>query len=374
MDIFDYCKLNSSEEDHKDLMQLKSFFHNSFSLENFVDELVCFSLFQAEFSNSILLAEERNTLLIESALTYTNFPIDNVIFFKDEERFLSCDVKERLLAARKTIVVISSKTDLVKVISLLSLLSLDDLLLITDGSVSKEKIIKSLTQSQFSSYNKKIYAQRGEYSLIAISVSNHRSEEKEIKSVKGVKINNYSNKIKGVELIVNGKNNYIYIDDEVRFGKVVIKIQGDNNFIFIGSSSNLNGKLHIQGSSSYISIGKNVKTTSADTRLFTQENEVSITIGDACLLSKCIFRTSDSHSILDKDTNTRINYASSILLEDNVWIAEDAKILKGTHIAKGSILAAGSTAIGDLSEPFSIYAGLPAKIIKSNITWVEERI
>ena len=53
-----------------------------------------------------------------------------------------------------------------------------------------------------------------------------------------------------------------------------------------------------------------------------------------------------------------------IKIEDDVWIGLGSIILSGVTIGKGSIIAAGSVVTKDV-EPFSIYAGNPAKRIRS---------
>ena len=50
-------------------------------------------------------------------------------------------------------------------------------------------------------------------------------------------------------------------------------------------------------------------------------------------------------------------------IEDDVWIGYGSTILSGVRIARGSIIAAGSLVTRD-TEPYSIYAGAPAKKVK----------
>lgn len=53
----------------------------------------------------------------------------------------------------------------------------------------------------------------------------------------------------------------------------------------------------------------------------------------------------------------------SIIIEDHVWIGIDAIILSGVEIATGTIIAAGSV-VTKSTEPYSIIAGNPARLIK----------
>lgn len=57
---------------------------------------------------------------------------------------------------------------------------------------------------------------------------------------------------------------------------------------------------------------------------------------------------------------------SPIIIERNCWIGENSRICKGVHIGEGSIVAANSVVTKDV-PPFSIAAGNPARIVKTNI-------
>lgn len=52
-----------------------------------------------------------------------------------------------------------------------------------------------------------------------------------------------------------------------------------------------------------------------------------------------------------------------IIIEDDVWIGCDVKILKGVKIGKGAVIGAGSVITKDVL-PYTVVAGNPAKIIK----------
>lgn len=52
-----------------------------------------------------------------------------------------------------------------------------------------------------------------------------------------------------------------------------------------------------------------------------------------------------------------------IIVEDDVWIGNNAIILSGITIGKGAIVAAGSVVTKNV-EPYSIVGGNPAQLIK----------
>lgn len=68
-------------------------------------------------------------------------------------------------------------------------------------------------------------------------------------------------------------------------------------------------------------------------------------------------------SIRDNDYNWK-GLTQSIEIENDVWIGYGSIILSGVKIGCGSIVAAGSLVSKDV-EPYSIYAGVPAKKIRN---------
>ena len=52
-----------------------------------------------------------------------------------------------------------------------------------------------------------------------------------------------------------------------------------------------------------------------------------------------------------------------VVIEDDVWLGTRSVILDGVRIGRGSIVAAGSIVNKDV-PPYSIVAGIPAKVIK----------
>jgi maltose O-acetyltransferase len=55
--------------------------------------------------------------------------------------------------------------------------------------------------------------------------------------------------------------------------------------------------------------------------------------------------------------------SGDIIINEYVWVGANSIILEGVNIGKASIVAANSVVINDI-PPYSIVAGIPAKIIK----------
>ena len=81
----------------------------------------------------------------------------------------------------------------------------------------------------------------------------------------------------------------------------------------------------------------------------------------------CIFMDSDFHKI--KENGSVINSPRPITIGDNVWFGCRVTVLKGANVPNGCVIAAGALVSRDLTDENSIYAGIPAKLCKKNITW-----
>jgi maltose O-acetyltransferase len=60
----------------------------------------------------------------------------------------------------------------------------------------------------------------------------------------------------------------------------------------------------------------------------------------------------------------RLTKEEQIIIEDEVWIGAGVTVLPGITIGRCSVVGAGSVVTGNV-EPFSVYAGVPAKKIRA---------
>lgn len=58
-----------------------------------------------------------------------------------------------------------------------------------------------------------------------------------------------------------------------------------------------------------------------------------------------------------------INISGNVCIKDNVYIAPGAKILEGVTIAEGVIIGANAVVTRDILEPYTTWAGVPARKI-----------
>jgi len=179
--------------------------------------------------------------------------------------------------------------------------------------------------------------------------------------------------IKKTKFNIKGINNSITIKDFSRLINCSIYINGNNNNIIISERVYLNqAELYIEDSNNKISIGEHTSIHGV-TQIATIEG-TEINIGKDCMFSSDInLRTGDSHSIIDS-RGKRLNLSENIIIGNHVWVGNKVICLKGVNIANNCILASGSVVTKKFSEENIILAGNPAKIIKSKIDWLRERI
>ena len=90
-----------------------------------------------------------------------------------------------------------------------------------------------------------------------------------------------------------------------------------------------------------------------------------IEIGHGVAISEHVtFWDSDAYHILD----SKHIKSAPIKIGDKVWIGLKATILKGVTVGEGSIIAAGAVVAKDI-PPYSLAAGVPARVIKTNVRW-----
>ncbi len=179
--------------------------------------------------------------------------------------------------------------------------------------------------------------------------------------------------IKGLKIISYGGDNYVEIGDFVRIRNSTIILRGSHNRIIIKDFSHLTDvELYAQEENNEITIGSHTGFL-GKAHLAAIEG-TKLIIGDHCLMSGNLhFRTGDSHSILNME-GQRINRSEDIVIDDHVWIGTGVTCLKGVHVSKDSVVAATATLCKKYDTPNVILGGVPARIIKTDITWSDERI
>ncbi len=142
----------------------------------------------------------------------------------------------------------------------------------------------------------------------------------------------------------------------------------------IGERCYVGGEILVLSRDANVSIG-DYCSIGIDTKIWSQ---LSIRIGNYVLIAHRVdIIDSNSHSLDWRDRRedardvfergvaldvTRVP-AAPIVIEDDVWIGAKSIILKGVHIGRGAIVAAGAVVTRDVPS-FTLVAGNPARVIK----------
>ena len=175
---------------------------------------------------------------------------------------------------------------------------------------------------------------------------------------------------------LQGVNNCINKNSTSCITNTHITMQGNNNTVIFGDDCNISGlRVLILGDGNIIEFGKRV-TVNASAIQPTVINAVgkkNIKIGDGSLFSNNIeIHTTDYHGIYNSQ-GKRINPDKNILIGRYVWIGLGVKILKGTEIADGCVVGAGSVLSALYQKENAVIVGNPAKIVKEQIFWKSSR-
>ncbi len=87
-----------------------------------------------------------------------------------------------------------------------------------------------------------------------------------------------------------------------------------------------------------------------------------VDIGRNCQIANhVVIMDSDFHGLVERD---RPEPPAAIVVEDDVWIAVRATVLKGVRIGRGAVVAAGAVVVQDV-PPYTLVAGVPARVVRT---------
>ena len=130
----------------------------------------------------------------------------------------------------------------------------------------------------------------------------------------------------------------------------LIKCSLDNGVVLLSHSSSA-GTIKI-GGSSYVN------------RYSIIDAHLSVVVGERVLIGPYVYITDSDHVVIGRECISGSGMVSMpVVIEDEVWIGAHVTILKGVTVGRGAIIAAGAVVNRDV-PPFSIYGGVPAKLIK----------
>jgi acetyltransferase-like isoleucine patch superfamily enzyme len=153
-----------------------------------------------------------------------------------------------------------------------------------------------------------------------------------------------------------------------------IRSVGPPEHVRVGDYTYLDGEIMMLTPEARCSFGTH-GFLGTESRLWVQR---SITIGDFVLIAPRVdIFDNDSHALdarirredaIDQFERKRpMSYdrvpCAEVVIENDVWIGTRSTILKGVHIARGAVIAAGSVVTKDVPE-FTLVGGNPARVIR----------
>lgn len=128
--------------------------------------------------------------------------------------------------------------------------------------------------------------------------------------------------------------------------------------ISIGSNTKIQRSVYV-GNGNHIGIGNNCLIN----ELVRLDN---VSIGNNVMIARESIVLGKMHESADPNipmTSQGVKDVQRTIIEDDVWLGLRVVVMPGVHIRTGCIIAAGGVVTKD-TEPFGIYGGVPAKLIK----------
>lgn len=178
-------------------------------------------------------------------------------------------------------------------------------------------------------------------------------------------------KLTGITIEDNGINNVVIIDNPDCFTNASIHIHANNSRVHIKNAKYIkNTKISIyNGDNQTLIIEDDV--SAEEMSVFLCGENSGLTIEKDCMLSSKIeIWTADGHSVIDKTTGKCLNAEPEhVIIGAHTWIARGVKLLKRAKIPANTIVGASSVVSKPFTEQYTLIAGNPAKVVKSNILW-----
>lgn len=186
-----------------------------------------------------------------------------------------------------------------------------------------------------------------------------------------------------------GNNNFIKLPNTCSSKNSIVTIIGNDNNVIFGENCILNNiNFRLKGNNIRLTVGDNVEMTGVIASLFmntslsindnstlgngeiTIAEENNITIGKDCMFAHGFeLRTSDMHPIYSLTTGNRVNVGNDINIGNHIWLGRDVVILKGVSLGDNIMVGIRSVVTKSFLEPNSVLAGIPAKILNTNVIW-----
>lgn len=157
----------------------------------------------------------------------------------------------------------------------------------------------------------------------------------------------------------------IEVNEPVFHGKIRMALGAGTGEIKIATSGPANLDIRIWRSGT-LEIGHG--TTVNQARIVCDDADVVVG-KDGLWSDEILIQSNDQHGIVDASSGQVLNAGRKrIEIGPHVWLGRRCMIMPNVTIGRGSIVAAGAILTASTS-PNTIFAGVPAKEIRSGVTW-----
>lgn len=165
-----------------------------------------------------------------------------------------------------------------------------------------------------------------------------------------------------------GTGNCLFVEDGTRLGNSRIRFAGSNALVILRKSRHPYALDLTSWSNTTVCFDRNTYFNGL-LHLIASEGK-SVVVGRDCIFSFDIWiRTADPHLVYDATSRQRINLSTSVLVGDHVWVGQGVTLLKGSVVGSGSVIGAQALIAGKKLPSNTVWAGNPARLLRSNIFW-----
>lgn len=200
---------------------------------------------------------------------------------------------------------------------------------------------------------------------LLLKVRNHLLPGNQVRLGKGVLTGEVPN-LKNTILCADA-GNHLELGLGVRLRDCRIDIHGKGNRVVLKQGLRFSGHIDISGEGCLVELGAH---TEARGTFILVRGTKQIRVGARCLFAPGTeLRTTDSHKIFDA-SGMQLNTDADICIGDQVWLAAEVLVLKGSEIGSGSVIGVRSLVAGSIPER-CVAVGAPARVVKRDISWQE---
>lgn len=179
-------------------------------------------------------------------------------------------------------------------------------------------------------------------------------------------------RVPGCKFVFTGDNNHIVLHEPIGKLELIVRVSS-GVYVELQPSTVYQRKIKVyksggEGKLNKLLIGRDFSSTGWVVFDFCCGGG-DITIGDDCLFADGVFWTGDFHVIRDKKTGRILNHNADIVVGRHVWLGTGVKVLKRACIPDNAIVGAHSLVTHRFDAPNVVLAGVPAKVVKTDVDW-----